>query len=237
LIEFESFCYLQNHKTGCTYVETFIRKFCTEGIYFYKKHAIPNKIKNKFYFINTRDPLDTYLSLFNYGLDSKGEVYERLVKYGHANLYKAGIGGFEDWLSFILDPMSARYLFDSKSQNISHQIGLLSYRFLGLSCEGFRTNMESLLDQSLIEAYYKNHSIVNLVIKNESMKGQLIDLITGPLKHAFLNTDKALAWLNEDQRINASSRRDKSSASHPISEKLLNELKSREWFIYKYFYG
>lgn len=237
MIEFDTFCYLQNQKTGCTYVETLIRKFCTEGIVFYDKHFIPNKVKpNKFYFVNVRDPLDTYLSLFNYGLDGRGTIYENFVKYGYQGLYVKGIKGFSDWLSFMLDPQSAPYIFHRHDQQIANQIGLLTYRFLRLACIGFHGNTTGLSDRSSIEDYYKKYSILSYVIKNESMKSQLIDLISGPLKHAFLNTREAIAWINRDERINESSRRDKSVDSMLISDALMNQLKNREWFLYKHFY-
>jgi hypothetical protein len=94
MIEFESFCFLQNHKTGCTLVETFLRAHCSEDIVRYEKHwAPPARRSGKFHFVGVREPLDTYLSLFNYGLDGRGEIFLRLNAAGLGALYEAGIGG------------------------------------------------------------------------------------------------------------------------------------------------
>ena len=41
MIEFETFCYLQNHKTGCSMVEMFLRRHCSEDIVRYEKHMAP----------------------------------------------------------------------------------------------------------------------------------------------------------------------------------------------------
>ena len=43
-----------------------------------RRHAAPGK----FYFVGVREPLDTYLSLFNYGLDGRGEIFLRLNAAG-----------------------------------------------------------------------------------------------------------------------------------------------------------
>ncbi len=60
MLRYETFCYLQNHKTACTFVETFLRQFSKEPLVRYIKHRAPNKRqKNVFYFVNVRDPLDS----------------------------------------------------------------------------------------------------------------------------------------------------------------------------------
>ena len=110
MIEFESFCFLQNHKTGCTLVETFLRAHCSEDIVRYEKHwAPPARRPGKFHFVGVREPLDTYLSLFNYGLDGRGEIFLRLNAAGLGALYAAGIDGFAEWLRHILDPAGRRH--------------------------------------------------------------------------------------------------------------------------------
>jgi hypothetical protein len=99
MIEFESFCFLQNHKTSCTLVETFLRAHCSEDIVRYEKHwAPPARRPGRFHFVGVREPLDTYLSLFNYGLDGRGEIFLRFNAAGMGTLYAAGIDGFAEWL-------------------------------------------------------------------------------------------------------------------------------------------
>ena len=92
MIEFDTYCYLQNHKTGCTFVETFLRRFSAEPVRQYHKHAaLAARLKGKFTFVNVRNPVDVYLSLYHYGLDGKGELFERLKAAGQAGLYRQGI--------------------------------------------------------------------------------------------------------------------------------------------------
>jgi hypothetical protein len=218
MIEFDRFCYLQNQKTGCTYVETFIRQCTTDDIVRYEKHAPLTRYQaHKFYFINVRNPLDTYLSLFNYGLDGKGEIYLKLKQAGFGELYANGIAGFEHWLDFILTPEKSLNMEAASSQKdpaLTHpQLGLLSYRFMRLACLGFDQAAASLLEQAQVVAYFSQHFKMNAVIKNEEMASALIDLVTGPLKPAFSSQAKTLAWLAKPQRINASVRRDKADVA------------------------
>lgn len=259
MIEFDSFCYLQNQKTGCTYVETLIRQCSTDDIVRYEKHAPLTRYQaHKFYFVNVRDPLDTYLSLFNYGLDGKGEIYIKLTQAGFGDLYAQGIAGFEDWLDFMLTPEKSSKMetaFAQKDPALTHPaLGLMSFRFMRLACLGFDQAAASLLDQAQVEAYFSQHFKMDAVIKNEEMATALLDLVTGPLKHAFRSQEKTVAWLNQPQRINASVRRDKAdrakneSASKPntssvsseskqaINAALQEKLAAREWLLYQKYY-
>ncbi len=75
MMAYPSFIYLQNQKTGCTFVETFLRKFCSEPLLAHAKHAALHRSPGKFCFTNVREPLALYRSLFTYGLDGKGSVF------------------------------------------------------------------------------------------------------------------------------------------------------------------
>ena len=236
MIEFETLCYLQNQKTGCTFVETLLRKFCNEGIVRYEKHrAAPARKPGKFYFVSVREPLDAYLSLFNFGLDGKGELFERLGPAGHGHLYATGIDGFGTWLEFVLDAANAPLIYPQRGVPLARDLGLMSFRFLRLAALGFEQTGASLQDKAAIRAFAKREQLVDTVIRYESMVPELQKLVKGPLRHAFADLPAALAWLEQSPRINASTRREgKQDLALPPG--LLKKLHEREWYLYSTHY-
>jgi len=227
MIEFESFCFLQNHKTGCTLVETFLRTHCSEDIVRYEKHwAPPARSPRKFHFVGVREPLDTYLSLFNYGLDGRGEIFERLNAAGLGGLYAAGIDGFSDWLRRMLDPRGSAALYPSGCGWMAPECGLLTARFLRLAIPGSQRGPGG--DWA---ARLAGPDAVDAVLRHETLIPQLRDLVCGPLRHAFVNLEAALAWLAAPPRINASQRRDRPGELQVPAE-LRAQLAERERLLY-----
>ena len=236
MIEFESFCYLQNQKTGCSFVETFLRKFCSEGIVRYEKHNTPRVRKEgKFYFISVREPLDTYLSLFNYGLDGKGELFQRMRAAGVGHLYAQGMAGFSPWLDFVLNPDHAAQVYPNGCAALARQLGLVSCRFLRLACLGFEKQSGLLSDRAMILDYSDAHGIVDEVIRYESLQQDLSAIVSGPLRHAFADLPAALAWIEAAPRINSSTRRDKQEQID-LPDPLREKLNDREWYLYRIHY-
>lgn len=237
MIEFDSFCYLQNQKTGCTMVEMFLRKHCSEDIVRYEKHMAAKLRKSgKFYFVSVREPLDTYLSLFNYGLDGKGELFARLVAGGLSRLYAQGINGFSAWLEFVLDPAHAALVYPKGCAAVAAQLGLVSFRFLRLAALDFEQQSAGLTSPAAIVDYYAAHRLVDKVIFYETLQHDLLELVEGPLRHAFADLPAARAWISASPRVNVSSRRD--MADKPLlSAALRARLIEREWFLYQTCYA
>jgi hypothetical protein len=237
MIEFDSFCYLQNQKTGCSMVETFLRKHCSEDIVRYEKHRAPKLRKTgKLYFISVREPLDTYLSLFNYGLDGKGELFERLTAAGAAGLYSQGINGFGAWLNFVLDPGHAALVYPKGCSAVAFQLGLVSFRFLRLAALGFEQQCGALADRAAIIDFFESSRLVDEVICYESLQQDLLALVEGPLRHAFADLPAALNWIAASPRVNASTRRDRTDKPL-LTDTLRERLVEREWFLYQTHYA
>lgn len=236
MIEFDTFCYLQNQKTGCTMVEAFLRQQCSEDIRRYEKHRVPKQRKpGTFYFISVREPLDTYLSLFNYGLDGKGELFGRLRIAGAGTLYAHGIDGFGDWLEFVLDASHAALVYPSNCLTVASQLGLVSTRFLRLAVLDFEQQCSTLTNRAAMIDYAESHRMVDAVIHYENLQQELTALIAGQLRHAFANLQAALAWIASPPRINASARRDQPDKP-PLSDRQRALLIEREWYLYQTHY-
>ena len=231
MIEFQTFCFLQNHKTGCSFVEAFLRRHCSEDLVRYEKHrALPARRAGKFHFTCVREPLDTYLSLFNYGLDGKGEIFARLREAGRGDLYAAGMAGFAEWLRLLLDPSRATELYPSGAQALSARCGLMTTRFLRLAIPGWQEDPAGDWLERL-----NGPGAVDAVLRHETLNAGIRALVVGPLAHAFAEPQAAMAWLDAAPRVNASMRRDTGSAP-VLSADLRALLADRERLIYEAFY-
>jgi len=233
MMEFKSFCYLQNQKTGCTFVEKFLLNFSNEPLVYSKKHDViknRNYNKDKFYFINVREPINLYLSLFKYGLDGKGEVYLRLRKLGYDSLYKNGINGFSDWVLFIINPKHCNILHPNYSEEVANQFGFMTWRFLRLACYGFESTVRYLNPDERVDL--SERLIVNKVIKQETLREDLIDLVKNELLSCVSNADDALHWLRFSNNENESTKRN-INAIEPL---ILEKIKFKEAYIYRRFY-
>ena len=233
MLEFESFCYLQNQKTGSTFVEKFLRTFSNQTLKRYDKHAPVNIFdynETKFYFINVRNPLELYWSLFNYGLDGRGEVFVRLSRLGHGHLYQSDTSGFDAWLSFIQKPEHSRLLHPKYTEAVARQFGFMTWRFLRLACCGFEDLAPVLNEADRLKT--AERLIVNKVIKTETLKDDLYELVSNELSPYIKKLKPALLWLNEAQHINASNVRSKDVIRSLATEMI----KSREAYLYNKFY-
>ncbi len=233
MMDFETICYLENPKTGCTYVGEFLRIFCADRLLRFRKHVMVRAVKDKFYFLNVREPLDLYKSLYSYGLDGAGGVYTRLARAGHAGLYEHGAAGFVPWMQFMLDESRASLVDPDYSSQTARRIGLASYRFLRLTSPVYWRDPSAF--QGNIMQTYEAHSIINAVVRFESLTADLGNLVEGSLRQSMRDVDGALAWLRDSPPINQSGRGDRESLPDLPAE-VLDRLREKEALIYQLFY-
>ncbi len=236
MLEFNSLCYLQNHKTGSTFVESFLRQFCKEPLLSYQKHAVvTQRVKGRFYFTNVREPLALYRSLFSYGLDGKGTVFLRLQRLEQGHLYESGPEGFGAWLAFVLAPRNAPLLSSLYTPRIAKSIGFMTWRFLRLACFGFERAAPDLADAAALMDYVQKHYFMKTILKQENLTEDLRALVRGPLAHCISDLDAALEWLAQSPKVNASvAIVDATSA--PLDPALIERLVRKEGLLYRNFY-
>jgi hypothetical protein len=204
MLIYPSFIYLQNHKTGCTFVETCLREFCAEPLQAHHKHAALDAAPGRFCFTNVREPLALYRSLFAYGLDGKGTVYLRLKRLGHGHLYEQGAQGFLNWLDFVIRHQHASLLSDAYTPKVAKLVGFMSWRFLRLACPGFEKAAPTLPDAKGLAAYAQTRNVLGAVLHQENLRDELKALLTGKLAAHFSDQSALCRWLDETPKINAS---------------------------------
>lgn len=204
MLIYPSLIYLQNHKTGCTFVETCLRAFCAEPLQAHHKHAALDAAPGRFCFTNVREPLALYRSLFAYGLDGKGTVYLRLKRLGHGHLYEQGAKGFLDWLDFVIRPQHALLLADAYTPAVAKRVGFMSWRFLRLACPGFEKAAPAFPDAQALASFVQTHNVLGAVLHQENLRDELKVLLTGKLAAHFPDQAALCRWLDETPKINAS---------------------------------
>lgn len=234
MLRYPSFIYLQNQKTGSTFVEDFLMKHCSEPLLNYQKHAVLDAAPGCFCFTNVREPLALYRSLFAYGLDGRGGIYQRLCANGFAGLYQQGPEGFPAWLEFMVGSEKADLLADHYSESIAKSIGIMTWRYLRLACPDFERAASSLTSQNSVLAYHDNNLVLGAVIRQEHLVEDLLTLIEGPLKAFIQDHDAATQWLASAPRVNRSL---SSVDGVDIPEPLAAQIKSKEAILYKLYYS
>lgn len=224
--DFGDLVYLDLQKTGSTFVSRFLRYTCALPEVKYQQHRwiTDDYRRDATYFITIRHPLEIYSSLYRYGLDQKGGIFLRLEKAGHLEAYAS----FETFIHFMLDPSNAEILHPLYSKELAIQIGFMSFRYLVLNLQYPFNKVSSCLKRGRPVADLISQSIVNHILKNETLNAELLKLSTEVLPQHF-NAEKVEAFLSAAPRLNRSSIA--SDALQIESRELLDKIAGQERLI------
>lgn len=232
--EFTTFAYLDLEKTGTTFVSRMLSQFAREEC-IYKHHHRPAPADydpRKFYFISVRNPLDSYLSLYSFGCQGKGKVYNHFDKKGLDHLYDSTLDGFSEWLRHVIKPKNAISLGDGYHRvangRIAKLMGFQSFRFLRLAIPDPETLLDDVRTPEDIRAVYEKHKLPNFTVRHETFVDDLCTLVSGPLAHAFPDQAETLDYIRHTEPVNASERVD-ALEKFEIPPGLKARLAGREW--------
>ncbi len=257
--DFQHLVYLDLQKTGSTFVSRFLNETCRLNCIRESKHArVTGEYRpDAYYFITIRNPLKQYESLYRYGLDGKGGLYQRIVKNGRGDIYKDGARGFQVWLEFMLDPANAKYFGEDYDAVLNGWVrrsnlckafrgffrgddyysgpglrdcGFLSFRFLMLS---LRSPLRTLsrCDDRDFAAYVRGEQIFHRAICQEQLNDGLRELATIDKPEFFDQGKVADFFRTREARINASSAQNLPE----LSNALLSELRRKEKLLFDYY--
>ena len=205
------YCFIHLPKCGGSYISTLMYENNKNGKYIMKGHnSVEKKDPTLTYVGNIRHPYDIYKSLWNYGCERQGGVYNYVKKnYPHyAYLYssKRNIKNFRLWLGLILTNTICYNGEDMKKYNI----GLVTYRFFKL----YNFKDYSLLDKVDIDP------LIDVFIKLENIKEDL----------------KKIELSYTEIRVNASKYLQSDSADIYYDQELKNLVYSKDRYIFDKFY-
>ena len=225
--DFGKIVYLDLHKTGSTYVSAFLKSCCLLTENKFRKHdwIREDYDSNNFYFISIRHPLSLYSSLFRYGLDGKGDVWNGLRKSNNLSVYSS----FNSFVEFCIDESNANLLGYGYNQAYARHIGFMSFRFLKLSLQFPHMKINhTLKTKGNIEELY-NLRITNLEIKNEDLVDEL-RVLAREIHPKYFRQDTVNDFLSKAKRLNASST--KFEKIEGLSDMTLSILRRKEKLLF-----
>ena len=131
--DFGKLVYLDLHRTGSTYTTRFLRhSLILEEKKFVKHDWVRGDFNpHTFYFMTIRHPLAMYQSLYAYGSEGKGFIFQRLKQEQLQSVYKT----FDHFVAFMLDENNAELLGERYSKKLALRTGFMSFRYLKLSLQ------------------------------------------------------------------------------------------------------
>ena len=234
--DFGKLVYLDVQKTGSTLISAFLRRACVlEEVSFLKHgHVTDADMRNAEYFISVREPYFQYLSLFKYGCEKKGDLFQRFEREGLDEVYDATEQGFVEFLDIFLD--ERRFLvLDRREADLMDKFGFgfQTLRHLLLSFNQPYRTLDEIDDFEQLECVYDELRLHKFVVLQERLLSDLAHLANHCLPK-FFDKKKTQAFLEMKLTFN-------STVNVPIrltsvSTNKFQALKDKECFLYKKFY-
>ena len=249
MLDFGTFCYLDTQRTGSTFIRAFLKKHAAVPVLHDMLHhpiyptlrqperggalwQLWSRFKpgGKLFFVSARDPVETYLSLYNYGVDGRGGARQHLDgilgKAEVSSLYDGTAQGFYRWLERMLEPECVAMLANPPR---GFPCGLLTWRFLHVSLSFPQLLLTNCGSRAAVRRVYRRHKLHGPILRAETLNRDLAKLARGRLR-PWLKDAAAAAELEQNPpRENASNRRDKHWRLD-MPDHLARKLEEREWF-------
>lgn len=234
--DFGRVVYLDVEKTGSSFISKFLQENMTcQRVSMVKHGRIGRDFrKDSFYFISVRNPLSQYLSLYSYGCEEKGAIYESLKKSGHASLYQPDREAFEQWLRFVLAAKNSSHLGADYQSVDTELMGLQTFRFLALSFQNPLAKLKPLHDYATLCGLYEKKKIHSQVVRNESLRADMETLVDTRLS-SFVDTESAKRYLEKSPPINRSPKLGFDIES--IDDETMSLVRRKERFLLERFYA
>lgn len=225
--DYGKFCYLDVQKTGSTFISALLKGCSHLPLLETGKHSVVNEFslrsfaklmtKGKvqsaftrsgfyrpgvFYFNSVRHPFHYYASLYNYGCDARGGLYEVMKQKELTYFYDGTEDGFKKWVQFLLKPENSHFFGGMYRQFGTTGVGFLTFRFLRLSITNPHKKLPQVTSMDDARALLKRDGISEYTVRNESMREDMLFLIDNHLKQ-HVSRDKAIEIL-DGVKINAS---------------------------------
>lgn len=205
--DFGKLVYLDLQKTGSSYVSNFLNATCRLTEVKAIKHGRIREDFNPsaFHFITVRNPIALYGSLYRYGLDGNGTIFDKLERAGKGQLYNLSNGGFEEWLLFMLDWKNSHLLGEDYAKTPEHyELGFFSFRYFMLSLAYPLITLLLYKDTVDPVGAAQKLSIADFVIRNENLEEGLVELAKIKLPEYF-DQEKVDSFLSNAAKRNESS--------------------------------
>jgi hypothetical protein len=239
--EYENLAYIDLQKTGSTTIKSVLDDLLDEQMIHRGRHAAMREDfdRSKLSFISVREPLSTYISLFNFATGGrKGSLYNTLCRNGQEALFVPSCEAFERWLGFVLDPRNAALMrADYADHAPTECIGFLSFRLLYLSVPRSLKKMakDKYREPDQIRALFGKR-IYDDYVRVENLNGDLFAFLEANasrlrLRHPLTTVADMIAHLP----VRNASRKVPGLVPQNVSPALRQLVREREWLLYEVF--
>lgn len=133
----------------------------------------------------------------------------------------------------MLDPRNSTYLANGYNSQIANNVGFMTWRFLRLACYGYEDAAARFSDIDGMRNFIRERYVINAVLHQERLKDDLLHLLTGRLARSFQDQEGLARWIQNSERVNASSKRVDDTA---VDQSLIDRIYQKERFLYQNFY-
>ncbi len=238
--DFGKFCYLDVEKTGSCFISEFLNRHVSIPQVHFGKHERLKKPKlfgkpNKFFFISARDPIEQMLSLYYYSATKQGAMHFQLSgwHFDCDKLYDGTVESFCHWVELVYNPKLAVVFGENYHIPKSHAkdlYGLMTHRFLMLSFYQPILKVRGIQTKDQLRQLYAEKKVHKAIIRTESLKEDLAQLIEQRLYPYFYSPDEAITALRNAQMLNATPRRGAVNSSN-IPNHIAELIREKEWFM------
>jgi hypothetical protein len=221
--------FLDNQKTGSTYVSQFLQECCVlEHVKSHKHRAVRNDFRaDAVYFSTVRHPVDLYISLFQYGCERRGSTFKALRQIGRGGLYKS----MPRWLNFILNEENAAVFADGYEQFAPLGIGVMSYRAMRITLRQPTVTLAAATSYDQLIDIWSKKNIATHIFRQESLNASLDEFATKTVPE-FFDQEAVHKFLHTAERINSS----QSRGEIKINRALRARIMEKERFLIERFY-
>jgi len=222
MIEYESFVYLDVHRTGSGQVIDVLERVSGEKLVRRHRHApitwgrLWPVGRRKLVFTTVRNPWDWYVSLWAWGVGGRSAIRHGLRRaLGRREMealyYPAEPATFRRWLAAVHDPeLASRAMGEQYPQSgLVPVIGLYTYRFQRVTTAYPRLFLRRwwIADAARISSFHARHKAYELVLRSETLNADLQALAREHGQRLGFRPDAASAVAEADRaRVHASSR-------------------------------
>lgn len=264
----EQLIYIELHKTACSHTRSILSAMFGDAATIIGKHntydAVHQNIigdfESKLKVGNIRNPWDWYVSLWAFGCQKKGFLYNRLTQQTPLfskrgikrklrylkgqeyvwrnskiwiNLYSDAnnIENFNTWLKLILSNDKFEIGEEYKRKKYASFAGLLTHRYIHLYTD--RKELSTVSTLSELQSYDAKHNFMNVMLSSEKIEKDLIDLA----RKINYSTGTLSKILNQHQKRTNASDRERDYRKYYFNESVELVAKYEQLIIDKYNYG
>lgn len=233
MFDYGKLVFLDNQKTGSSYVAQFLEACCTLDRIHYHRPMKHVPVRDRYrpdtvYFTTVRNPLDLYSSLFRYGQDKKGNTWKRLRKMGLLHLYES----YPKWLEFVLDEKNAHTFQEGYERFADMGVGLMTFRSMRITMAYPIRDLLKGKDYDSVIRIWEGRNIANHTFLQEKLNDSLRNFAENTVPE-FFDMDKVNAFLTSDVQVNVTGVK----ADLAIPDSLRATVEEKERFLLRKFYA